>query len=102
MNLIVESTRKRVISLITKAYSTIHISDAAKLLGLSTEETLLLAERSSWSFEGETGYLLIRKPESIVSINAGKEGAILGPENGTELLEKLTDYILFLESSTAK
>lgn len=90
MNLISESTRQRAGALISKAYSTISISDASKLLGLSNEETLKIAEKLNWSYEADTGYIVINKPET------SNKNII----DNSELLEKLTDYILFLENTS--
>lgn len=99
MNLILESTRERAKELIAKAYSTILISDASKLLGLSHDDTLVLANNMNWTFEAETGYLLINKSDQNGSRNKNMNGTNLGVDKGIELLEKLTDYIVFLENS---
>lgn len=98
MKLILESTRQRVTNLIARAYSTITLNDASRLLGLTNEETLELARSQNWSYEPETGFLLINHSDN--NIHQNKNGqAVLGLDNGTELLEKLTDYIMFLESA---
>lgn len=93
MNLILESTRQRAKSLISRAYSTITLTDASKMLGLSNEETLKFAKQSNWLYEETSGFLSITKTDSNVNGNTGNS-----LEVGVELLEKLTDYIIFLES----
>lgn len=99
MNLISENIRQRVTVLISKAYSTITLAEASKLLGLSPEDVLNMAPQLKWTYEEETGYLLI--PDPNVSSNKNKNTTtVLGLDNGTELLEKLSNYILFLENST--
>lgn len=95
MNLIFESTRERVTNLILRAYSSISIADASRLLGLSLEDTLSLANKLNWTYEEQTGYLLIKK-EGATSKDSSNN-AVLGLDNGAELLDKLTDYIMFLE-----
>lgn len=90
MNLILESTRARAKALISKAYSTILITEASKLLGLSEEETIKMAQELDWSHDST--YLFIKKDESNKS-NSKIDG-------GTELLDKLTHYILFLEDAS--
>lgn len=110
MKLILESTRQRVISLISRAYSSLSLSNAAQLLGLSPEETLVLAGSLNWSYDSDSGYFNITQCDKTTSgLNANKGAAlIVGQQNkssppvlgdGTELLEKLTDYIIFLEST---
>lgn len=98
MKLILESTRQRVITLITKAYSTISLNDASKLLGLTNEETLALGQQLNWSYEPESGFISINRDSSNQPNNKHTQ-AVLELDNGTELLEKLTDYIIFLESA---
>lgn len=98
MNLITDVTRQRAQLLISRAYSTIEISMASNLLGLSREETLNLANQLGWQFDEASEYLSITKTDTKYS--ASKGNPVLGLDNGTELLEKLTDYILFLEKST--
>lgn len=98
MNLISENIRQRVTALISRAYSTISISDASNLLGLSHEDVLKLATQLKWTYEEETGFLSI--PDQNISSNKKKNVTVLGLDNGTELLEKLSNYILFLENST--
>lgn len=90
MNLILESTRARAKALISKAYSSILISEASKLLGLSEENTIKTATESDWSHDRD--YLFIKKDES----NKGNNKI----DGGTELLDKLTHYILFLEDAS--
>lgn len=98
MKLILESTRQRVIELISKAYSSIRLGDASKLLGLSEEEAINLAGTLNWSYEVDTGFLMINQRDT--SAQQTKSGqTLLGIDNGTELLERLTDYIIFLEST---
>jgi COP9 signalosome complex subunit 8 len=110
MKLISESTRQRVIELISKAYSSISLNDASQLLGLNNDETLKVAEKSNWLHED--GFLTINQQQCDhlgISNNQqqserqqkqqGKAGPVLGLDNGTELLEKLTEYIIFLEST---
>lgn len=99
MNLILESTRQRAKVLISKAYSNISLKDASKLMGLSQEDTLNLAKQENWTLEQETGYLLIKKSSSKESgINGNNRNGAPALDNGIELLEKLTNYVLFLES----
>lgn len=94
MNLILETTRRRAERLITKAYSTVHINQASRLLGLSQEETRQWVASRNWSLEEETGFININKH----SASDSKVPPMAVIENRTELLEKLTDYIIFLES----
>jgi COP9 signalosome complex subunit 8 len=112
MKLISESTRQRVIGLISKAYSSISLNDASQLLGLNNDETLRLAEKLNWQHENESGFLTINQQQCDIpgtNINqqrsdrhqklSARAGTVLGLDNGTELLEKLTEYIIFLEST---
>jgi COP9 signalosome complex subunit 8 len=112
MKLISESTRQRVIELISKAYSSISLNDASQLLGLTNAETLKLAEQLSWRHESDTGFLTLNQQQCDIpgtSIDQqqsdrqqkqkSKAGPVSGLDNGTELLEKLTEYIIFLEST---
>lgn len=97
MKLILQSTRQRVIELISRAYSSIHVSDASKLLGLSESETLQLIEsQSNWSLESESNHIKVESKEAISPSMQHSNG---NTQSGTELLKKLTDYITFLESS---
>lgn len=95
MNLIINSIRKRSIALINKAYSTVSINDASKLLGLTRDETIDLSRQLDWDCDEQQCYFEIKK-------STRSNGDIGVLDNGTELLTKLTDYILFLESSTPK
>ena len=97
MKIILDSTRQRATNLIIKAYSTIQLSDASKLLGLSDADTIELAKQLGWIYEAETNYLSIQKQSQPDKKNGSQVPSL---DNGTELLEKLTDYIMFLESST--
>lgn len=97
MKIILDSTRQRATNLIIKAYSTIQLSDASKLLGLPDVDTLVLAKQQDWTFDPESNYLSIPKPLQLDKKNVSQVPSL---DNGTELLEKLTDYIMFLESST--
>jgi len=97
MKLILESTRRHVVDLISKAYSSIHLSDASKLLGLSDAETIALVNsQANWSYDQDSNFLMIeRRTESDSSLQQLCSNANIG----TDLLEKLTNYILFLEST---
>lgn len=103
MKLILESTRQRVISLISRAYSSISLSNAAQLLGLSQEETIALAPSLNWSLDSESGHLNITQCDNNTTTNVTQKNrsnpTVWGLDNGTELMEKLTDYIIFLESA---
>lgn len=98
MNLISETIRQRVTTLISKAYSTISLTDASNLLGLSREDVLKLASQLKWTYEEDTGYILV--PDPTDSSNKNKNLTVLSLDNGAKLLEKLSNYILFLENST--
>lgn len=95
MNLILQSTRNAAAKLITKAYSTIHISNASRLLGMTNEEVMDWALSNKWTFEDDTGFFVINRCKN----DDLRASSALVVENRTELLEKLTDYIVFLESS---
>lgn len=106
MNLILETTRQTASNLISKAYSTIHISDASKLLGITDEETLDWVRQYNYELDQNTGFILINKDSDLSgaspgSIGVGHKGGSSSPiiENRSDLLEKLTDYIVFLESN---
>lgn len=94
MNLIIETTRKRAEELITKAYSTVRLTQVANLLGLTEEQTPQFVASRKWVYETDTGFVVINKNLDLESRNPTK--AVI--ENCPELLEKLTDYILFLEN----
>lgn len=98
MNLILESTRRRVIALISRAYSTIRLIEASRLLGLSADETKQLATKHNWTYEEDTGFLLIKRDNNSQMVKDGQ--VILGLDRSTELLDKLGDYIVFLENSS--
>lgn len=93
MNLVVEATRKRAIILISNAYSSIKYSDASKLLGLEEDKMFELAQSCGWTVRHETRYIQIPANKSV-----NKSDSLVGPDKGTELLNKLTDYTVFLES----
>ena len=100
MKLILESTRQRVTELISKAYSSISLKDATNLLGCTEEETLNIAQTLSWSYDSDSGYLSINQCDNSNATQKNRSGqTVLGLDNGTELLEKLTDYIIFLETA---
>lgn len=95
MNLILEHTRNAAAKLITKAYSTIHVSQASRLMGFTKDEMVAWVLSNNWTYEEDTGFIVVVKGE-------GDDSKLAGPavvENRTDLLEKLTDYIIFLESS---
>lgn len=97
MNLILDLTRQRAVNLISKAYSSIRLTEAASLLGLSNEETVKLAQSLNWTYDEATQFL---GPTSVDlnDVNNSSKNGLFGVDSGTELLKKLTDYILFLES----
>lgn len=125
MKLITQSTRKRVIELISKAYSSISLANASQLLALDKDETLSLAGTLNWQYESDSGFLTINQHQQhhqqpqrhqicdnspACANNNGlqqkqqsdpqKHGKpAMGLDNGSDLLENLTDYIIFLESS---
>lgn len=101
MRLILESTQQRVTNLINRAYSSISLSTATRILGLSNEDTLMLAQSQGWTYEHDSGYLITNQSDTKNKSMVGPKGsqAVLGLDNGTELLEKLTDYIMFLDSA---
>lgn len=94
MNLILETTRRRAQRLISNAYSTVHIDQVSRLLGFNHEETRQWVSSQNWTIDKETGYININKD----SASDHKVPPMAMIENRTELLEKLTDYIIFLES----
>lgn len=96
MNLILQATRNSAVRLITKAYSTMHISRASSLMGMTEDEMLSWASSNNWTFDKATRYFVINKANRIES-NCPNTSIL---ENRTELLEKLTDYIIFLETNT--
>lgn len=98
MNLISESTRQRATELISRAYSTILLSEASSLLGQTEEDTLRMASNLGWIYESTSGYLEVKKPDTKTTASKSKN-LVMGVDQSTELLEKLTDYIVFLESS---
>lgn len=100
MNMIAESIRERSISLINKAYSVISITEAASLLGLSKEDTIQMGNKYGWTCDAEQNFFEIPKNgQGSDKSNYSNSGII---DNGTELLTKFTDYILFLENSAIK
>lgn len=110
MNLILELTRQRATALIMKSYSSITLDNACALLGLSRDETLELAAKLNWTYDRDSQYIMIDKSDyagymsnidsRLAGLSAnGKIQKVIGPESGTELLDKLTDYVIFLEST---
>lgn len=95
MNLILDSTRRRAEKLIMRAYSTVHIAQASKLLGLTPDETCQWVAQQNWTFDNATGFITVTKDSNNES---NKQTTIAVMENRSELIDKLTDYILFLES----
>lgn len=93
MNLILEQTRQRAIDLISKAYSSISYSNATHLLGLNEEDTLNLVRSLKWTIDEGSRFIEPKKPEWC-----DKSKKISGADGGTELIEKLTNYIVFLEN----
>lgn len=94
MNLLLESTRNRAKILISKAYSTISLNDCVKLLGQPEEEAIRTIKSLGWALDTETNHVAPIKP--LPQISSSKHG-LLGLDNGVELLNKLTQYVVFLE-----
>lgn len=88
MDIFRESLRLRCLSLISDGYSSVKKQDLADMLGLSEDETLNLIERRGWFAEPNSDYV---KP---LSTKHKGDNAI----NNKQYLEKLTQYILFLET----
>lgn len=94
MHLIMDSTRQRVVKLISKAYSNISVADASAMLGLSQSDTLKLANELKWVHDEDIGYLSISRVEK----SRCEQTSTL--DNSNDLLENLTSYIIFLQSGT--
>jgi len=83
-----EALRMRCLKLITQGYSSIKKQHLSSMLGLSEDETSDLIQRQGWSTQPDSEFV---KPFSGKKL---EDSAI----NNKEYLEKLTQYILFLET----
>ena len=82
--------QSRIIQLISKGYTAISLSDAMLMTGCTTEEEIIkLGESAGWKIDAPFGFIISKKvlhdEENVFSSNQ-------------EQLEKLTDYVSFLEN----
>ena len=85
--------------LISRAYSNISLTDASRMLGLTTEETIEYGQKQGWLYAAGSDHIVIKRQT--------KQSDFKDPLNqqnkihiDAELMSKLTDYIIFLESTT--
>lgn len=80
----------RNLQLISKSYSSLRFEDAMKLTGCKTRQELLtISESQGWTIDPSFGFIVSKK-SSIEEDNQS---------SNNEQLEKLADYVSFLENS---
>eukprot|EP00743_Colponemidia_sp_Colp-15_P004326 GILK01004666.1.p1 GENE.GILK01004666.1~~GILK01004666.1.p1 ORF type:complete len:202 (+),score=31.64 GILK01004666.1:58-663(+) len=83
---IIENYRKHMFQVLSKAYTTISVADAAACLGISPSTAVQECVQAGWTFDSLTNTLA---PTKEVISKAQK--------TGQEQLQQLTDYIVHLE-----
>jgi len=85
-----ESVRTRVVTLVENSYASVRMSSLASLLGTDAEATSALVKDKDWRVEGsgDSEFVFPTKP---VSTTSGRR------DDDAEALERLTDYVAFLE-----
>ena len=85
-----ESTRERMLNLISKAYSSIRLTDMINHLGLSEQETLAKIQALGWDLDEESKFV---SPKPIPDQNDDSS-----PGTFEDLMIKLTELVAFLEN----
>jgi len=88
MHKILESVRKRTISVVSNAYSSISAQDFSMLVGLSKEKALEVATENGWTYNTEKDMILPKKPPEPSSSVTPSE----------QQLQRLTEFVSFLEN----
>ena len=78
------------LSLISKAYSSIRLQDLSAVLGLNQEDTLAKIASLGWPYEPVSGFV------SPTRLALSPEDA--SPASFDQLMTKLTEYVAFLEN----
>ena len=86
---LVKSTRDNMFRLISRAYSTISVSQAAQLFGLPENEVIQNCIEKGWTLEGN--YLLPRRAEEETHFNHANLGL--------EELQTLTEQLVRLQAT---
>ncbi|XP_074598449.1 COP9 signalosome subunit 8 [Brevipalpus obovatus] len=81
--------QRRNVQLINKSYSSIRLDDALKMTGCTAESIVNLSQSQNWVMDPQFGFVISRK--NFVEDDGGS--------SNQEQLEKLADYISFLENS---
>lgn len=78
------------ITLISKAYTSIRLQDVIAYLGLSEAGTLEKIHTLGWSYDADSGFV---KPEKLPTSLEDSS-----PVSFDDLMTKLSDYVQFLEN----
>mmetsp|Transcript_23671 Transcript_23671/g.51675 ORF Transcript_23671/g.51675 Transcript_23671/m.51675 type:complete len:203 (-) Transcript_23671:230-838(-) len=81
-----ESIRERSIALLSKAYTTISLTDCAVVIGASEDITLKYMEQAGWQIDPATKMLTVRQREEEEE-----------NQTGYKQLQQLTEYVVHLE-----
>ncbi|KAI2804665.1 COP9 signalosome complex subunit 8 [Blomia tropicalis] len=90
MNCIKESTRDRLLTLISKAYTSYEFKDLVLCLGLSETETMEKISKLGWTYEHDNGFVVPTKQDS-----SNDDAPV---PSFDQLMTKLTEYVSFLEN----
>mmetsp|Transcript_1274 Transcript_1274/g.1491 ORF Transcript_1274/g.1491 Transcript_1274/m.1491 type:complete len:197 (-) Transcript_1274:698-1288(-) len=88
INALLESNRKHVLQLLSKAYTTISVAEAAVFLGLSQQEAVQVTAGVGWSVDPTNPECLVVRPLSE------DKGESIPEQN----LHQLTEYVVHLEA----
>eukprot|EP01027_Heterolobosea_sp_BB2_P014949 GEZU01021433.1.p1 GENE.GEZU01021433.1~~GEZU01021433.1.p1 ORF type:complete len:207 (-),score=57.93 GEZU01021433.1:23-643(-) len=89
VNVLAETYRHRMFTLVAKGYTNISLNDTANFLGMDPATTKTFVESRGWLFDAASQTLTPKKPEAPTQA-AAKSG-------GLDRLKKLADDTLFLE-----
>ncbi|KAM4606908.1 COP9 signalosome complex subunit 8 [Discoglossus pictus] len=88
MEAVRDATRRRALSLVSQAYTSISADDFAAFVGLPVEEAVKGVLEQGWQADSATRMVMPKKPDS----------APLSLIPNEQQLARLTDYVAFLEN----
>mmetsp|Transcript_28878 Transcript_28878/g.92230 ORF Transcript_28878/g.92230 Transcript_28878/m.92230 type:complete len:82 (-) Transcript_28878:1137-1382(-) len=75
---------------LTEAYATIAVAEAAAFLGSSEQEAIQAAMAAKWELDASGAVLIVKKPQ-----------AAPGSKTGPESLQQLVEYVVHLSENHA-
>lgn len=91
MGALLDRTRERTVQLIGQSYSHIAVEDVRRMTGLNSEQEVFeLVKQNDWAVDAANGFVL---PKRLVI-----EESDLEKDSSQEQLQKLTEYVAFLEN----